>query len=416
MKIRKWRNNMSKKTDKELMSYCETGDYSELSLDELERLKKLIELKNVMPKSKQETIDTSDVDIPDIAKQSGSPTDDVGNLYADWCNKDRGITFNILNIDLSTLDNTEIGGYFNYDSTDAGCEESSQLANNWQPSLFAKDIIQAAIVKEPLFRICRAGYDWGAGKGDKVYIRQISAAPSLEEGVSACTCLSCASNTFDKYTITIQAIGSYHVECSWDAWKIGGSYRRAVVESMQRKFSNYFGAEIFSELNSASWGNTETLNNTLDCDGEIEGSCCTNGGDLMARILDAQATLLEAGYNPDYVIMSPSIANYLLYKESPSHPLWFEKMISTDGGYVSKIGALNVVVTGHATACSSATATAFAWVIDSSRALGYAFGKRPSLEIERSAKCNSYDLVMWTYFGCTELDVNAGVKIVSPNS
>jgi len=394
-------------------------DYDELSLSDLEQLKKDRLIKQLKASETQNdddvVVDTPSIATPIAGNGTNNFTSALDGIYTDYVQKDRNIFMHENGVDISKLENTDLDGYFEFASTDSGCDESSQLQNNWQSSQFASDILQSAIVTQELFNITRKVYKWEAGKGDGVQIRQISVAPDVN-AVSACTCLSCASNTFDKYTITLLQIGQYHVECSWDAFKIGGEYRRSVVESMRRRWSEYFGSTIYSVLDAASWATTETLNATFDTTGLISGSCCSLSTNLMASLLIAQASLLEAGYGNLVAVISPSVMNYLLFKEAPSNPLWFEKMISVEGGYITRIGAMDVVVTGHARAASTATATNFAFVIDRTRALGAAFGKKPTFEFQRNASCNSWDIVSWSYVGFSALDLNAGVKIVSPNS
>jgi len=391
------------KTDSEIFELYEEGKYELLSTDELKRLKALIELKPF-------DSSTQPLGIPSIAKETVKAQDN--RSY--WIKTNEYKAYHA-NLETDWFEKSEMSDYFNFTDSDDGCSDA-QLRDNWSVDQnFTNDIILGAIVKEPLFQICRAGYDVSAGHNARVDIR-IAGTWANPQSVSACTCLSCSTQTYQSYPITLNQLGMYGVVCSFDEYKIGGAYRRAVLDSMLNRWKNYFGAQIFSDLSGASPGYTETLNNTLDCNGAVSGSCCTNGADLLARILDLDARMREAGYEPDYVVMSPTIANYIKYAQQPSSPAWFESQVGVDGGVVTRIGHLKVVEYAGATTCSSATATNFAWVLDSSRALGYAFGKQPTAEFERDAECNSWKIVMWSYFGHAVLDSSAIGAVVSPNS
>ena len=194
--------------------------------------------------------------------------------------------------------NTDFGAKpFSYTAgTDNGCDETSQLENNWSVSQnFCSFVWHAKECYMGLGFLCASVCDIKAGDNARLDIKVISAR-SDPNSVSACTCLSCASNTFDKYSITINQLGDYAVLCSWDEFQVGSSYRRAVLKSMAQHWGVYFDAQIWATLLAATAGYTETLNNTLDCNGVISGSCCTNGSDIYGRLLDLDARMREAGY------------------------------------------------------------------------------------------------------------------------
>ena len=299
--------------------------------------------------------------------------------------------------------------------TDNGCDETSQLENNWSVSQnFCNFVWHAKECYMGLGFLCATVCDVNAGDNARLDIKVISAR-SDPNSVSACTCLSCASNTFDKYSITLNQLGDYAVLCSWDEFQVGSSYRRAVLKSMAQHWGVYFDAQIWAALAAGTAGYTETLNNTLDCNGVISGSCCTNGSDIYGRLLDLDARMREAGYNPDYFVCSPSVANYFKYLQHPTNAIATPE-VKMNGGILTAIGHIKVVEYCGATACSTATATRIGVLIDSSRAIGQAFGKQPSFEFERDAECNSTKIVMWSYWGVSVLDSGALGAVVTPNS
>lgn len=313
--------------------------------------------------------------------------------------------------------NTDFGAKpFSYVAgTDNGCDETSQLENNWSVSQnFCNFVWHAKECYMGLGFLCASVCDIKAGDNARLDIKVISAR-SDPNSVSACTCLSCASNTFTKYSITINQLGDYAVLCSWDEFQVGSSYRRAVLKSMAEHWGVYFDAQIWAALAAATAGYTETLNNTLDCNGVISGSCCTNGSDIYGRLIDLDARMRVAGYMPDYFICSPTVANYFKYLQHPTNALATPE-IEMKGGILTRIGHIKVVEYCGATACSTATALRVGVLIDSSRAIGQAFGKRPTLEFERDPECNSTKIVMWAYWGVSALDSGALGIIVTPNA
>ena len=313
--------------------------------------------------------------------------------------------------------NTDFGAKpFSYAAgTDNGCDETSQLENNWSVSQnFCNFVWHAKECYMGLGFLCASVCDIKAGDNARLDIKVISAR-SDPNSVSACTCLSCASNTFDKYSITINQLGDYAVLCSWDEFQVGSSYRRAVLKSMAQHWGVYFDAQIWATLLAATAGYTETLNNTLDCNGVISGSCCTNGSDIYGRLLDLDARMREAGYSPDYFVCSPTIANYFKYLQTPGSAL-AKPEITQKGGILTRIGHIKVVEYCGATTCATTTALRIGVLIDSSRAIGQAFGKKPTLEFERDPECNSTKIVMWSYWGVSALDSGALGCIVTPNA
>ncbi len=313
--------------------------------------------------------------------------------------------------------NTDFGAKaFSYVAgTDNGCDESSQLENNWSVSQnFCNFVWHAKECYMGLGFLCASVCDIKAGDNARLDIKVISARGD-PSSVSACTCLSCASNTFTKYSITVNQLGDYAVLCSWDEFQVGSSYRRAVLKSMASHWGVYFDAQIWAALAAATAGYTETLNNTLDCNGVVSGSCCTNGSDIYGRLLDLRAAMVAAGYKPDYFICSPTVANYFKYMQHPITALAMPT-IKMSGNTLTAIGDIKVVEYCGATACSTATALRIGVLIDSSRAIGQAFGKKPTLEFHRDPECNSTKIVMWAYWGVAALDSGALGIIVTPNA
>jgi hypothetical protein len=303
---------------------------------------------------------------------------------------------------------------FLYDNSDTGCDTD---VSSWSPSEnFVAAIWHTVYAKSKLLGIANVGFDVKAGHGNRVDIRTIGkfAAPS---SLNACECASCASNTLGTYSITLSQYALGFVECNFELWDVGFELYKKEVEALGFRYAEFFDDQLYSELNTATAGNTIDLANALSCTPGMSGSCCTDTSlvDLYNAVIEGKATMEAADYNPDVLIMSPTVASILMRMQTPSVQPWASSIISIDSnGQLSKFAGLKVIVTSSANACSAVSGTHVAIMIDSKRALGAAFGKRPFLLTEQSASCNSVESYMWCYFGASELDTDAILHIENP--
>jgi len=264
-------------------------NYEDMSLDELKALKEQKEKEKIISDLKAEEeaeeaqklelhdaevaetaiqsyINNLDVETPSVAKDEDSPsnTNYIDDFKQTVSYGNHEITFTGEDIkDIQSMykefgvdgsweygqpgmpENHINDAQFNFTAgTDNGCDESSQLDNNWSIQRhFCNVIWHAKECHGNLGRVCASVCDIGAGQNARLDIKVISAR-SDPNSVSACTCLSCASNTFDRYSITLNQLGDYAVLCSWDEFQVGSSYRRAVIKSMAQHWGVYFDAQI----------------------------------------------------------------------------------------------------------------------------------------------------------------------------
>ena len=122
----------------------------------------------------------------------------------------------------------------------------------------------------------------------------------------------------------------------------------------------------------------------------------------------------EANYSPDYVIMSPTIATYFKYKGNHDVMRWMDGNINVTNGILTKIGNLKVIEYCGANTCTDLSGQELIIVIDSSRAVGAAFGKKPFLKSDENIDCNSTTYAMWSYAAFAELDTGAIGHVVNP--
>jgi len=99
----------------------------------------------------------------------------------------------------------------------------------------------------------------------------------------------------------------------------------------------------------------------------------------------------------------------------PAVQAWAERIIKIDDdGRLVRFNGLKVIEYCGANACSTATDTVFAVIIDSRRAVGAVFGERPKMYKFFQTNCNSYRIDWWSFFAVGELDTSAIAHIVNP--
>ena len=382
------------KKDEEILQEWEAGNTEDLTVEELTRLKVLKELGygyKKPPMSKINTIVPENVDIDD------NPLKGYFTHYV----KSTGEDYH------------DYGNWFNYTNSDTGCDTN---VSSWSPAdTYVGAIWHGVICKANLFDIAVKGINIDAGDGLSVQIRTIGKFGAPTEA-DACECVSCASNTLSSYTLTLKQYGMVSEICNLDVFDVGEEYYTKMVESMSRRWAEFFDAQIYSELETATPGTTETLPSALSCSPGVGGSCCSDSDfhNLYNAIENAVASMRENSYEPDYMIISPSVAKILKSLDSNQVPSWAEKEMIFSKGKLIQAGGLKVIEYCGANTCTDASGQEVAIIIDSSRAVGAAFGQRPKFEYDRNIDCNSTTVAFWSYFACSELDNSAICHIVNP--
>lgn len=303
---------------------------------------------------------------------------------------------------------------FNFADSDADCPQDP---SSWSPTEnFSKLVWHSVYCTAGLRDICVKNLDVNAGQGLNVMVRTIGKFGAPEKADNPCDCISCSSIAFSKYTLTIDAYALITEICELDVFDVGEIYRSGTIEAMALRWAEFFDASIYSELETATPGFTETLGTALACNTTLEGSCCTNPGafELYHAIIDLDAAMRESSIRPDYVIVSPTIAAYFKYKDNVDIPYVMRGQVIVQDGILMKIGQLKVIEYCGANTCTDESGQELAIVIDSSRAVGMVFGKPPKAERDRNIDCDSETVAMWCYVGFGELDTDCIGHVVNP--
>jgi len=269
-------------------------------------------------------------------------------------------------------------------------------------------------------------YDFSAGGGNTIQVRYVSprtASCASKTETYCCTCLSEASTTFGTYSIRVRAWGDYDLVCGFSIWSAKGNVVALILKEMAKRMAMCRDAEIWSNLTD-DFTTPNFVNKTeVSCeDGQISGSCCTFTYDLYNSIVSVIQHLRGDAYDPDYVIMHPNVAAYLYYKDAAGY--FYDRMPGTTydkEGNLQTIRGCKVIESCNATDCNDTGALLptnkdgiMAVVLDSARAVGEVWGKRPIFHEFYDAKCDRYEEVLWQYWGSNAMDTNAIGWVTNP--
>ena len=295
----------------------------------------------------------------------------------------------------------------------------------WIPTHdFANMILEGVYQKGQLAgKITALNYDMNAGNGKTVNVRYVSKRSNIQElagCVEGASCLSSASTTFGDHQITIKMQGDYDVVCDFAIWQATGDGYAEIARAMSDSMAAWRDLQVWSDLCN-HWASTLGHTTTVAySSSRTTDTCCNFSFDIYNAIIDARQELFGNGYNPDTVIIHPYPAAYLYYKENGNAPAvqdYMPLLKYGDDGHIASIAGMKVIEAKSAVSDDAAPTAAgdeLAFVIDSRRALGEAWGKRPTFTKDYVPECNNYKMVLWTYWGHDGLDTQAISVISNP--
>jgi hypothetical protein len=216
----------------------------------------------------------------------------------------------------------------------------------------------------------------------------------------------------------MEVYGDYKVLCDLDLFTAGDVVKSAVIKSMSARAAERVDYKIYSVLAAASPTYHEHLTGACGGTRGTDGVCCTYTMDIYNQIVDLEAVMRAAGYFDEadpILILSPTVARYLKYKDGLQMPSYIASQIKMDGLKLAAIGNISVIESCHANACTATGSAVQAILIDPSRAIGEAWGKRPTFKIDDDPiECGSQKIVlrMWADFAI--LDTGAVGHILNP--
>jgi len=311
-------------------------------------------------------------------------------------------------------------------------DTTSTGVNTWVPEdVYADMVLDGLVCYGQLSGVVTSmEYDFTAGGGDTIQVRYVS--PRTHSCTSLgknCNCLSATSTTFGTYDIPVRPWGDYDLICGFSIWAAKGNIVSKVLNEMSKRMAKCRDAEIWSELTSGFGVPASIVASSVSCSDSkgIGGSCCTYSFNLYNSVVSLMKEMQGRSYEPDYVIMHPEVAAYLYFKDGTGYPIGVMPgtTFSSDGKLLT-IAGLKVIECCNANRCNNIGGTdelntfdvidgsVQAVVIDSSRAIGEVWGKRPTFSEFYENDCDRYKYVLWQYWGCSELDTGAIGWVVNP--
>ena len=285
---------------------------------------------------------------------------------------------------------------------------------SWVPAdAYADLILEASVCYGQLSGVITAvDYDLQACQGDTIQVRYVPAR-TAQGPIAACACLSASSSTMGTYSITVQAYGDYDLMCGFSLFKACGPVKDRILNEMAKGLAAARDTAVWNQI-SAGFTPTHTVTTNVAWSASaatVGSTCCFNGYDLYNKIIALQKTMQNAAIHPDYVILNPEVAAHLYYKDNGNMPDASLQMpllrFEADGSAVASIAGMKVIESCAASDGTDTSGATMAVVIDSSRAVGEAWGKRPTFHEFYEVDCDRYKETVWEYWGTSELDTNA---------
>jgi len=294
-------------------------------------------------------------------------------------------------------------------------------ATDWtQSEFFVNSVIDLALAYGQLSgKVTAIDYDLKAGNGQVVNVPYVATAAYSCTSIAPCGAASQVSATLGNYPITIYQYAHLDNICNFSEWKSKPNIQAAVMNEMAKKMANCRDIAVWSDLLGATAGYTATTAGAWSGTSRPTDSCCNYAFDIYNCIIDCWVHLRGAGYKPDYVLIHPYAAAYLYYKENGNLPAvqdYLPMVKHNADGTIATIAGMKVVEVGVAVTDDSSpsdTGDELAFVIDSSRALGEAWGMRPKFNVFYQHIYNKTEVSLWSYWGHALMEANAVAEVVS---
>jgi hypothetical protein len=287
---------------------------------------------------------------------------------------------------------------------------------SWIPADYYADLIlEASVCYGQLSGVITAiDYDVAQGTGGIVQVRSVPAR-TAQGPMAACSCLSAPSSTLTTYSITIQPYGDYDEMCAYSLWKANGPVKDRILNEMAKGLAHARDVAIWAAITALGVPPTYHAHSTVSCTSTATDSgCCGSqyGKSFYNAVIEVTQAMKAAAYHPDYLILNPTVARYF-YNKDYLYENGFQTKYDANGN-MTMLHGLKVIESCCATACATTSKGTMAVIIDSSRAVGEAWGMRPKFEEERIAYCDKYRETIWMYWGCNDLDLGAIGHVLNP--
>lgn len=377
---------MSKMTNTELWELYLNNDYDSLDLDDLKKIEGLVKIRGSTKENKV-TEPTSKIENAGERKQVYDD-DETGELIS-WAKQNSLVDYENL------WENTD---------SDASCADDY---SDWTPSEYFSSYILAGVATDcELAKLCKVKVNLSAGNGDKVVFRTVGTRTPTGD-LDGCNCISCTSTSWGKHEVTVKRFADNDIVCEFDSWQSMGT-KEAELKEMKKGAIRYVDSEIFDAINESTPGFNVDLPVAMQCsDNTPSGSCCSvpSGQYIYTAIIDLLTDMREANYEPDALLIAPSVAAFFKYKDAVDIPFVMRGGLELDAsGRLAKLAGLKVVECNRMSSCSNATGQVLVYAIQSDRSVGIVWGQQPKFYNIYRGDCDSWSVGYNSYFGCDSLD------------
>ena len=297
--------------------------------------------------------------------------------------------------------------------------ETTSGAVSWVPADSYLDLVLEGANKYGTLSgvVTAVDYDMQACDGDIIQMRYIvkrtAQGPMGEGGHGAGAygsgdCLSATSSTVGTQSCQIQKWGDYDVIPGFTEFEVCGPLRAQIMNEMSKGLARKRDEVIWNAIATALPQSRASTTGRWNSTPSLDSSCCTFAFDLYNAIVKVKKQMEGHDYNPDTVVMHPSVGQFLYFKEGNSmpSPILMNPLVKYDDmGNLTYVAGLKVIETSAATAFTNATAheTVAAVLLDTSRACFEAWGKRPTFSRDYIPECDYTKEVIWMYWGATAI-------------
>lgn len=242
--------------------------------------------------------------------------------------------------------------------------------------------------------------DMTAKDGNDVQVPYISAR-TAQGPISEGGALTATASATGTYVITIEKYGDYD-QVNNEVFEDQSIFREEdFIRNMGEALAEKVDDLVFTELETAAAASTETL--------AVAGTLT----DIYDQIVELKAKMKKLKYKPDWLIFGPDQEGQLLKDTSEGIKL---QNIQVRDGQVISVAGLPCIVSPLANANAATASLVQAVMIDSRRAVGEAWGRRPTRLVDRvtDAPNDRTRLITWIRYGTDELDVNAIGHVKNP--
>jgi hypothetical protein len=300
---------------------------------------------------------------------------------------------------------------------------------SWIPvDSYADLILEGAVAYGQLSGVITAvNHDFTGCQGKIIQVRSVNKRTAQDLGAvtGKTDCLSATSQTVTTYSITLKVLGDYDEVGETALFQTCGDLKAQILNEMAKGIAEKQDQDIITELLTA--GGVPSVSFSL----ASAMKCFTNYPNWVTRasghasaiwgaannlydgIVHSVGSMRNNAYEPDYLILNPNVAAFLKINYDNR---MLDAMIDYDKatGKLTRVAGLKVIETPHAETCKVTSAATMAIVIDSSRAVGEAWGKRPQYTEVYEPECLYFKEVISLFWAAGRLDPLAIGHIRNP--